>query len=185
MFQAHKRPLVISIAAVSGGGKTAVTTSLTQQLPNAKALHFDDYSFEGPNDILDWLENGANYNAWNLTPLATDLKALFSESPSLVVLDYPFAYANDQISKFIDFAVFIDTPLDVALARRLVRDFCDCTITEVMSDMSNYLLRGRQAYLEALSTIRPQSDLIVDGTLPVSKITYLLMERIDAIETNT
>ncbi|WP_198850635.1 hypothetical protein [Alicyclobacillus sp. SO9] len=96
------------------------------------------------------------------------------------MLDYPFAYANHQISKFIDFAVFIDTPLDVALARRLVRDFGNSTITEVMSDMSNYLLHGRLAYLEALNTIRPQSDFVVDGALPVSEITRILMECVDA-----
>lgn len=116
MHRTEKRPLVISIAAVSGGGKTTATTSLSQKLQNAQALFFDDYDFEGPDNIPEWVENGANYNAWNLAPLVTDLKVLLSEPVNYVVLDFPFAYAHAQISKFIDFAVFIDTPLDVALA---------------------------------------------------------------------
>lgn len=184
MNRVEKHPLVISIAAVSGGGKTAVTTSLSQQLPNARALFFDDYDLEGPDNIPEWVENGANYNAWNLAPLASDLKALLSEPIRYIVLDFPFAYAHAQIGQFIDFAVFIDTPLDVALGRRLIRNFGDSTITEVMADIQNYLLRGRMAYLEALQTIKPHSDFIVDGTLPVPTITSLLLEQIKLIDPN-
>lgn len=39
-----------------------------------------------------------------------------------LILDYPFAYCNEQMMKYIDMAIFIDTPLDIALARRILRD---------------------------------------------------------------
>lgn len=37
---------IISIAAVSGGGKTSLIQKLFQVLPNARALYFDEYDFE-------------------------------------------------------------------------------------------------------------------------------------------
>ncbi len=32
-------------------------------------------------------------------------------------------YSNEQIVKYIDLSIFIDTPLDIALGRRLLRDY--------------------------------------------------------------
>lgn len=51
-------PFVIAIAGVSGGGKTTITERLIQELHNSKALYFDDYDFDGPEDIISRVENG-------------------------------------------------------------------------------------------------------------------------------
>ncbi|MVQ36435.1 hypothetical protein GON05_17640 [Paenibacillus sp. MAH-34] len=64
------KPYVISIAAVSGGGKTTVTNHLLGKLNNSKAFYFDEYDFKDcPEDICDWVSRSANYNEWNLAPL--------------------------------------------------------------------------------------------------------------------
>ena len=42
------RPFVISIAAVSGGGKTTIVRQLSEKLHNSKSLFFDNYDFEIP-----------------------------------------------------------------------------------------------------------------------------------------
>ncbi len=39
----NKKTKIITIAAVSGGGKTTVTEKLTEKLTNSKALYFDSY----------------------------------------------------------------------------------------------------------------------------------------------
>lgn len=52
--------IVIAIAAVSGGGKTTITSNLKEKLQNCKTLFFDDYNFDGPNDIIEWIDNGGN-----------------------------------------------------------------------------------------------------------------------------
>lgn len=36
---------IISIAAVTAGGKTTLVNEIKRQLPKVKSLHFDDYSF--------------------------------------------------------------------------------------------------------------------------------------------
>ena len=35
---------IISIAAVTAGGKTTIVNELKKQIPNTKSLHFDEYS---------------------------------------------------------------------------------------------------------------------------------------------
>lgn len=62
------KPFVISIAAVSGGGKTTIVKQLNEKLHNSKALFFDTYDLEGPENIISWVDNGANYDEWNLSP---------------------------------------------------------------------------------------------------------------------
>lgn len=71
----RESPFVIAIAGVSGAGKTTITKQLNNRLHDSKALFFDDYDFEGP-DIIDWVEKGANYDLWDLTPLIRDLEKL-------------------------------------------------------------------------------------------------------------
>src|SRR5690606_1325394 len=119
----EKRPFVIAIAAVSGGGKTTIVTKLNETLQNSKSLFFDDYDFDGPGDIINWVDNGANYDEWNLAPLIRDLKSLLNEPIDYIVIDFPFAYKHTDTKNLVDIAVFIDTPLDVAMARRIIRDF--------------------------------------------------------------
>lgn len=178
----QQKPLVIAIAAVSGGGKTTVTNRLTYTLGNSKALYFDEYEFEDlPDDLCEWVERGADYTEWNLSPLINDLqRLLLHHTPPLnyIILDYPFAYLHKEMSKFIDFAIFIDTPLDMAMARRIIRDFTDGSIENVREDMKIYLSQGRFAYLDMLRTTKPNSDFVIDGSLPLDSIIDAIVEEI-------
>ncbi|MDR2996175.1 MAG: hypothetical protein LBV11_20615, partial [Bacillus cereus] len=130
---------VISIAAVSGGGKTTITERLTHELKNSKALYFDSYTFDnGPADICKWIDDGANYDEWVLTPLIHDIEQLIqNKSLDYIIVDYPFAYLNSEMRKFIDVTIFIDTPLDIAMARRILRDFKEGTIDEIHNDLKH------------------------------------------------
>ncbi len=178
-----KKTLVIAIAAVSGGGKTTVTTVLNKKLHNSKALYFDDYEFNGPEDICEWVERGSDYNEWNLTPLINDLNSLLSnsiESLDYIILDYPFAYKHNKMSKYIDLTIFIDTPLDIAMARRILRDFKEFSFESIRQDLDVYLSRGRLGYLEALNSIKPNSDFVIDGSLPVEAIVSHIYEIINS-----
>jgi len=170
----RSKPFIVSIAAVSGGGKTTVTRRLVESLDNSKALFFDDYEFPNqPDDICEWIEKGAELNEWNLKPLINDVKMLKSartEPLDYIILDYPFAYTHSGMNEFIDFAIFVDTPLDIAMARRILRDYTQANIEEVRDELNQYLTRSRNAYLNALYTIKPNSDFIVDGSLPIESI---------------
>ncbi|MEI5906591.1 hypothetical protein WAK64_05915 [Bacillus spongiae] len=175
-----KLPRVIAIAGVSGGGKTTVAKKLTAKLQKANVLYFDDYQFEGPEDIIDWVDRGANYNEWNLSPLISDINTLRDQQLDYIVLDFPFSYKNSAISPIIDFTIFIDTPLDIALARRVRRDFNNCSNEKILLEMENYILQGRRGYVEMLTSIKPNSDFIVDGTQSVSTIVESILIEISS-----
>ncbi|ALA51870.1 hypothetical protein KHT88_11095 [Alkalihalobacillus clausii] len=168
----NRKPRVISIAAVSGGGKTTITNQLLKHLNKSIPLYFDDYEFEEcPEDICKWVDEGADYNEWNLTPLIQDIKLLINEhtqSLNYILLDYPFAYLHNRMGEYIDFSIYIDTPLDIAMARRILRDFSESPIDDVRNDLTNYLSRGRTAYLEMERTVKPNSDIVIDGSLPTN-----------------
>ena len=73
--------------------------------------------------------------------------------------------------------VFVDTPLDIAMARRLLRDIdpqAGLTRGEarqyVIDELSGYLDRARPLYREFQVRMRTNSDMIVDGTLSIDDI---------------
>lgn len=163
---------VIAIAAVTAGGKTTAVNEITRRLPNARSLHFDAYRFEGEvDDFYRWVQNGADYNVWNLAPLERDIIKIKEEGNcDYLILDYPFAYCKAQIKKYIDAAFFIDTPLDITLARRILRDMGDASGDEIRNGLKGYLDYARVAYVQMLKDIRPSSDHVIDGTKSVEAI---------------
>jgi len=179
-----KKTKIITIAAVSGGGKTTVTEKLTQELTNSKALYFDSYHFKKcPSDICKWIDGGANYDEWVLTPLIHDIQHLIREgNVDYIIVDYPFAYLNSEMRQFIDVTIFIDTPLDIAMARRILRDFKEDTMSEIHNDLKYYITYARKAYLEALHTVKPNSDIILDGSLSVDEIINQIEEELNQRE---
>lgn len=178
-----KKPIVIAIAAVSGGGKTTVINELTNRLPLSTALYFDDYDFEeSPKDYFQWVQSGADYKAWNIEILANDIEPLLiQKNLDYILLDYPFAYKNNRITPFIDYTIFIDTPLDIAMARRLLRGEVNQPPDVLRSDLNWYLSGGRAAYLEMIKTIKPNSDFVVDGNLSVNDIVSQIIEQISKL----
>ncbi|MFD3450209.1 hypothetical protein ACFDTO_37150 [Microbacteriaceae bacterium 4G12] len=185
----QENPIVIAISGVSGGGKTTITKELGRHLDSAQVLSFDDYDFDNsPDDICEWVESGANYDEWNLSKLVYDIEYLLSDKKqrlNYILLDYPFAYKNEEVAQFIDYAIFIDTPLDIAMGRRLLRDFTNELKENLFVDIENYISFGRAAYLEMLNTIKPNSDFIIDGRLPIIKIVSEILEKVKCLSEDT
>lgn len=163
---------IIAIGAVTAGGKTTVVNELKKQIPNTKSLHFDDYTFEGEvDDFHAWIKQGSDYNVWNLNPLIKDILEMKKSDNDYLFLDYPFAYCHKALSEYIDCAIFIDTPLDIAIARRILRDMNNATGEEIRKDLEIYLKYARIAYVQMLKDVLPSSDYIIDGTKELSETT--------------
>ena len=138
-----KRPFVISISGLSGSGKTDVTNALRSQLVNAAVISFDDYgdSVYLNRDINDWSED-SNGDEWHTKPVAADVERLLNEQLDYIVLDYPFGYGNRLVGQYINLAVYIDVPLDVALARRIIRDYTSREENTNVADVEEVSLAG-------------------------------------------
>lgn len=178
-----KKPIVIAVSAVSGGGKTTTINELRKRLPSSRVIYFDDYEFdECPKDFFEWVQNGSDFNDWNIEILVNDIKELLHKNDfDYLLLDYPFAYKNKQGAPYIDFTVFIDTPLDIAMARRILRDMIDKPSDLLKNDMNCYLSEARVSYLETIKIVKPNSDLVVDGSLNTDKIVVQILEQISKI----
>lgn len=98
-----------------------------------------------------------------------------------MILDYPFAYCHQMIKKYIDVAIFIDTPLDIALARHILRDMGNSTGEEIRKELKGYLKYARMGYEQMLKDILPSSDYIIDGSLDADEIVGELIKIIENI----
>jgi len=181
------KPFIVAINAISGGGKTTITNELQKRLENSKALYFDDRNYDSDSEIDDickWVEDGADVNQFNLERLADDIEKLKQENLDFIIMDYPFGYRHKQIAPYINHSIFIDTPLDVAMARRILRDYDNSTAINIFDDMNQYLERGRNAYLFKLDDVKRKADILVDGSLTVDKIVEYIIEKIKVHKEN-
>ena len=174
-----ERPFIIAISSVSGGGKTTITNNLCRQLNNAMALYFDEYDFpKQPDNICEWVENGSDSNAWDLSLLKEDItEAIANKKCDYLILDYPFGRQAYPIKEFIDLTIYINTPLDIALARRIIRDYNDSSTNDIINDLNFYIKKSRMCFTDQVEKMQ-SCDLIVDGSLNISEIVHIIKDNI-------
>jgi hypothetical protein len=204
----HPPNYIIAVSAVSGGGKTTLVKS-TADLLRGTALFFDDYASvsEYPTDIKKWVEDGADVNEWKTPQFAQDLAALrrgdsivspidgASILPSeFIVIEEPMGRNRAEMASLIDFVAVIDTPLEIALARRLLRDLGPISVEDIekatkeqlaegvvkiityLNDyLSGYLDAGRDLYIAVQERAKENCDLVLDGSLSVDELAQQLV----------
>ncbi len=171
---------IIAIGAVSAGGKTTVVNAIKGRLPKTTSLHFDDYSFDGEvDDFTEWVSEEDYYNVWDLSLLKADVERIIdSREYDYLLLDYPFAYRNNMMKGYLDCCIFIDTPLDIARARRVLRDRKEASADDIRNEMHTYLNSARSCYIGMLTDILPNSDHVIDGA---KKLEDIINEAVEII----
>jgi len=191
--------IVIGICSPSGGGKTTLVKKLSELIEDNVIISFDDYGdpFWDIADFEKWIRQGADLNKIITAKLATDLKALKAgksiisptnqeviESRKFILFDSLVGRSQYATGKFIDFLVYIDVPLELALSRRIMR-----SLTEVPTDklsiektrkkienLNEYLTAysgqtgPRQIYLAIQNQVKPLSDVVLNGEKSISSL---------------
>ncbi|HEX4145766.1 MAG TPA: hypothetical protein VHY91_19835 [Pirellulales bacterium] len=164
---------------------------ISARLPNATILHFDDYeTFTARNaaEIEAWVGRGAPFADITAPKFGDDLAKLRAGGASYVVVDAPIGRAYPATAAMIDFLIFIDTPLDVALARVIkaqaaraalaglpaVREF----VPWLESYLDGYTRLTRRIYGIQRARVMPQADVILDGTLAPEQLVELAVAAI-------
>lgn len=166
---------VIGVAAPAGGGKTTLVDVLADRIPGALTLRFDDFDVGMPDDMESWLAAGAHFSEWRMPGLEQRLFELTVEtgSPGVVVFEAPLGRAHHATGNLIDFVVFIDTPLEVALARWLRRRLRQNDPADRPDQIVRYLDLYepilRRVYLEQQRQVRASADLVLAGLDPVDR----------------
>ena len=172
MFDKGNVMKTIAIAGVMAGGKTTTVNALLKKLPNSEALYFDNYDIKGEiTDFDEWVADGADWNIYDVTPLEKDIITIRNSGKcEYLLLDYPLAHRNNTLSKYIDTAFYIDTPLDIALARQVLRDMESSSGEQIRRWMETYLSSARDHFIQYRRDIQTSSDFIIDGTKKLEKI---------------
>jgi uridine kinase len=185
-----KKPFVISVSGISGSGKTTIINEIKNRLKNSATINFDDYDEKDvylDREINAWSADKNDYNEWHVEPIAADIERLLNESFVYIFLDYPFGRENAVVGKYIDLAVFVDVPRDVALARRLIRDYTDRALTRHNIDVNlnvvgeylkHYLKHQIPTYQRHIETLKPFADIVLDGTNDVENNIDKIVERL-------
>ena len=194
MAQWQPSVTVIAIAGPSGGGKTTLVDQVAALLGNTTRLYFDDYAAVSsyPQDVPGWIAAGADPNDWRTPRLAEDLQTLrqgtailhpdgttVQEPSRYIVLEEPFGRERHEMAPLIDFVACLDTPLDVAVVRRLRRDVRQRsshtpTVEELVTGLEEYLTFYlevlRAGYQSVHARALASCDLALDGTQPVEHL---------------
>ncbi|MDP1881009.1 MAG: AAA family ATPase [Parachlamydiaceae bacterium] len=156
------QPIVIGVSGISGAGKSTLIRKLAETL-QATFLTWDDYDeiSQSPKDYVKWYELSKNYDDWIYDDLANNLKKIKEGHEVIcpatkkelyptnyILFDAPLGYCHKATGKYIDFLICLDTPLDIALARRLLRDYRSHPEPQKMlEDLNYYLAHSRPLYI--------------------------------------
>lgn len=170
---------IIGISGISGAGKTTLTKYLGEKL-KATTVFWDDYDeiSVGPDDLVKWYEESKDYKTWDYDDLAKTLQGLKNgktfrcpatqkelKPTPYVIVDAPLGRKHLQTSQHIDLCIHIDVPLDMALARRVLRDFKDENRNkeELLEDIDFYINHSRKLF--TLEEIKTSADFVIEGVL--------------------
>jgi len=191
---------VVAVSGMSGAGKTRVVRRAVEILGNAAALHFDDYISVStyPPDLQQWLAEGADVDVWRTPRLADDIRALRAgkaivlpesgvvvEPAEVLVLEEPFGKMRREMAGLIDLAVHIDVPIDVMLARRLLRrlseereQYGERLFDQLQSDLEHHVASGRLLQARGAVVARDAADVVLEGTLSIDELARAVADEV-------
>lgn len=198
---------IVAIAAPPGGGKSSLVKALVTAVPDSAALAFDGYerATERPVDeIVREMTAGTDFANFVSPALARDLAALKQgvaivdplsgqrvQARKYVFFEMPLGRGHGPTARFIDLVIWIEVPLDLALARKL-RDFtAHCLRADRTGETAKFVrwldgylasyIRGvRQTLLFQRQWVRAKADIRVDGEAAVEATANKLAPEIRA-----
>ncbi|MEO8202769.1 MAG: uridine kinase [Betaproteobacteria bacterium] len=186
---AHRGVQVVGIAGPVGAGKSTLVRALAAALGDTTTLQFDHFErmTERPiEEVMRWMRDGADLDQVPVPGLADALEALKAgraatdpltraqlQPAACVLFETQFGRRHTASGREIDFLVWIDVPLDVALARKVRQLLRVATAGDAQGAraflpwlegyLDNYLGVVGELLRVQRETVAAGADLIVDG----------------------
>jgi uridine kinase len=166
---------VIAISGVSGAGKTTAVKQLAKMFSSPYLLfddHIDNSTY--PQNMRNWLKQGANVSLIKTPTLVSSLKDLLSKNNSLYIfVEEPFGKERDSISALIDYVILLDQPMELCLALIIRRHTVQSNYQDKNSIsiyLDKYEDHFREIYLCTRNQVRHNADLIIKEVLSIEDL---------------
>ena len=183
---------VIAVSGPPGAGKSSLVQALAAVLPDSTAIQFDHYermTRQPIEEVRRWMDEGADIERLPVPGLGEALAALKQghavldptankqiEAAQNILFETQFGRAHSPTGRHVDFLAWIDTPLDIALARK-IRQFArelDSRDPAEAAAFGDWLSAYLDNYLGVVGNllrfqrdkVAAQADIVVDGLLP-------------------
>src|SRR4051794_3385795 len=168
--------LCVPVLAVAGGtasGKSTLAEALALHHPDTVGLiHLDDFyvpAHDPLRGVRTLSATGAETLDWN-HPGSIDETAVTAAIDAaagsgrhrLVVVEGLFALTLPAVAARASWRVYVDTPDDIRLARKILRKI-EVQRQDPRVSLLNYLASGRERHAAHVAPSRSLADLVVDG----------------------
>lgn len=165
---------VLAVAGGTASGKSTLAEELVRHDPETVGLiHLDDFyvpAHDPVRGVRTRSASGADTLDWN-HPGSIDEGAAVAAVDALasggrhrlIVVEGLFALTLPAVVARATWRVYVDTPDDIRLARKLLRKI-DVLGQDPRLSLLNYLLSGRERHAEYVAPSRARAHLVLDGT---------------------
>ncbi|SYW10110.1 nucleoside/nucleotide kinase family protein [Oenococcus oeni] len=155
---------VIVTSGLTAGGKTTLIKALAQKLTNSKIISFDDYDIDQlPSAPSLSTPLSESVNQYDITEIVQAVKSARTKF-DYVLVDFPFGNRHNSLASLINLTVYIKTPLDLLLARQILRDYSTSELTDILDWLKTYIRIVRPIFLANEQFVSSSADLILDGS---------------------
>ncbi len=194
-----KRPIIVGITGPSGSGKSSLAewlrhalgkrqASLVQEdayyhsTPSAHSMDFDTPMALDHGLLLQQLDRLCDYEPVDMPcyDFATHQRqaAVQPVTPAgILLLDGLFLLYSAPVRRRLDFSVFVDTPPDICLVRRLRRDR-QSRGRSTDDILRQYEQTVRPGWRDFVAPSRQWADLVVDGEVSVAETGKTVLARL-------
>ena len=177
---------IIAVAGGSGCGKTLFTALMVERLPKTVVLPLDSYYYDRPDHIPSDQYDYDSSQAFDFELYQQHLAQLSSgesvQKPSFVyeagkrasefteivpdkylIIEGLHVLLHQNIRQLLSFAFYLESPLDVAVSRRCLRDMKDYEVSAEYS-LNQYLKFVRPVFFEQIQPTKQYADLVVENS---------------------
>ena len=177
---------IIAVAGGSGCGKTLFTTLMVERLPKTVVLPLDSYYYDRPDHIPSDQYDYDGSQAFDfelyqqhLTQLSAGESVLkpdfvyetgkrateFTEivPDKYLIIEGLHVLLRPNIRQLLSFSFYLESPLDVAVSRRCLRDIKDYEISAEYS-LNQYLKFVRPVFFEQIQPTKQYADIVVENS---------------------
>jgi energy-coupling factor transporter ATP-binding protein EcfA2 len=196
---------IVAISGAPGSGKSTLCRGLARALGDAAVVHMDHYeqmTAQPLQAIARWMESGARIDELPLPGLSEHLDALkqgravtdpatgeIIRPAKWLVFETQFGRAHLGTGRHIDMLIWLDTPLDISLARKLMTIGASAPPGEGRDAAQLAWMKGYlDSYLSLVwrllrmqqDRVVPRADIVLDGTGEPALLVSQALDRIVA-----